>query len=230
MNNLKIFYSMAIIGTIACLLLLCSSCRENKSGLSDSDIEMLENSQPEFDKKNQRINYKDCLEKDIKANLSVQLNTQNYNTATLACMFTYYNYGGNIRLCNAMKDDDFVLGIGKIQYMQTVNKNDQISITNKFDDDKYGEWALVNFSTNNFSVDNVFLTPLAMKAYKNGLDENLIFVQFQADYKYMEVIFAGDNDETGVVHFCPHLIMQDDNAMSIDALEGGPGRFWHDIQ
>ena len=42
--------------------------------------------------------------------------------------------------------------------------------------------------------------------------------------------FAGDNDETGVVHFCPHLIMQDDNAMSIDALEGGPGRFWHDIQ
>lgn len=218
------------------LLVLCSlivtcliSCEKKNSWLSKEDLERLNKSQPEFDTDNQIIYYKTEMKYDIKGDIEIPFNVNNPNTFDLACLFSFFNYGEDIRLFNACGDDFFITGIGTIQYAYVLQGEDNINITSKQHNEKYGDWAFVNLTlgNNRFYVNDVYMTPLAMKAYKKGECDSFIFIQFVANEKYMNVIFYGGPKECIIVHKLPEYIFPDRPLCDIDGLINGPGRFWH---
>ena len=140
-----------------CILFISYSCKDNKHELTSEEEKMIEYSQPEYDSDNQCILFKDYMSNDIKENLDLQIDQGNHMTATLSCRFSFFNYGGAIRLSNAMKDDYYAVGIGSINAIKVLDKNDIISITDKRHDDKYGDWAFVNLTIGNAILHEVFL-------------------------------------------------------------------------
>lgn len=213
------------------LLLLCSiSCKNKDSSLSNEEIEMLNKLELEYDKNNHYIYYKELMEKDIRAEIDVPFNPNNPNEMLIACRFSFFNYGGDIRLFKGVRDDVFATSIGTIAYAKCLDNQDILFITNIFNDEKYGEWALGNVTITGITAFNVFITPLAMKAYKEKKNDALIFVQFFAADKFMNVLFVGDTKECLIVTKCQNDIIRDKNVFGINGLNDGPGRFWNQIQ
>ena len=59
-------------------------------------------------------------------------------------------------------------------------------------------------------------------------NENLIFVQFVQNNKYMNVVFKGGPKENIIVEYHSDVIQsKSDFEYNIDAPQSGPGQFWH---
>ena len=204
------------------------SCKDKKELFSKEDLEMLKKSEPEFDSERQCIYFKERRDYDINANIDVPFNINSPNDYNLACRLSFFNYGEDICLFNVCGDDLFITGVGTINYAYVLGKKDNIDIASKHHNEKYGDWALVNISYENNYVNNVFMTPLAMKAYKDGDDESYIFIQFVANDKYMNVLFYGGLIECKIIKYCPNVIIpRSDPSLNIDMPKSGPGQFWH---
>lgn len=215
---------------VFCILLTLSyqSCQDNKGKSVEFDSEWLDNTSPGFDSKRQTIIYRESMRYDIKGNIAVPYTVTNSVKFNFGCEFTFFNYGGDIRLFNGCNDDCFITGIGIIRYAYVLKKEDNIEIASKIHSEKYGEWALANLTIGNEYVPDVFMTPLAMKAYKTGDDDSFIFIQFVASNKHMNVLFYGGPRECLVVSECPNVIItHSDISYNIDTPISGPGQFWH---
>ena len=76
-------------------------------------------------------------------------------------------------------------------------------------------------------VNDVFMTPQAMKAYNSEETDSFIFVQLVAKDKFMNVLFYGGPEECLIVSNCPNRILQSTDSWNIDGPVTGPGQFWH---
>lgn len=209
------------------LSLSCQSCKDDKRKTVEYDSEWLDNTTPVFDSKRQTIIYRENMRYDIKGNIAVPYNITNSVNFSFGCEFTFFNYGEDIRLFNGCNDDCFITGIGTIRYACVLKKENNIEIVSKKHSEKYGDWAIVNFTIGNKYVTEVFMTPLAMKAYKEGDGDSFIFMQFVASNKHMNVIFYGGPRECLVVSGCPNVIItRSDISYDIDTPQSGPGQFW----
>lgn len=171
------------------------------------------------------INRKDRIWQDMILEHNIHEDGELYYCAN------FYNYGGSIKLYNGYRRDCFVL-LGDIQEMRPIKDLANIVITEVINDEKYGEYALVDWKNGNslggYSGDT-FMTPMAYNAYqtKSG-DDNLIFVRFLAEYehKYMSVIFKGGDFERIVIEKYP-------NSIGVGLFPGAghfdPGQFWHQL-
>jgi hypothetical protein len=212
------------------MLLCVSSCVQqgnDKEKETDTD-EFLKKSDPEFDSNRQVIYFKELRENDIQANLDFSFD-MNRNQINLGCMFTFYNYGGNIKLFNGYIDDSFVQTLGQINAILAIQNINEFTIGNRNTDEKYGDWAYVNVSNGMSTLTNIFMTPLALKAYDKGERDNFIFVNFSSDDKYMNVIFHGTNKESMIASKFQNTIISNSMGFNVNGPNTGPGIFWHEI-
>ena len=223
MKRINAYFVLGIL-----LPLCCLSCENSKEKTVEYNSERFDDTTPEFDSNRQSIIYKEYMSHDIKGNIAVPYTITNTINHKFCCEFSFFNYGEGIRLFNGCDDDTFITGIGTIRYAYVLKMEDNIEIASKRHNKKYGEWALANLNIGNESVTDVFMTPLAMKAYKNGDDNSFIFMQFAASNKHMNVLFYGGPQECIVVSNCPNVIItHSDISYDIDTPIGGPGQFWH---
>ena len=215
--------------TLFTLCLICNlSCNNKNEQYMDDIAERLKKTEPEYDSEQQSIIYRELMKYDIKGNIAVPININKSNLCDFLCEFSFFNYGDDIRLLNGYREDLFVTRLGTINYIRVLKKEDRIDFVSKAHNKKYGEWALVNIAIENYNIKDVFMTPLAMKAYKDGDDDSYIFIQFDACNKYMNVIFYGSPKDCIVINSCSEYILRNvDPICDFDALLNGPGTFWH---
>ena len=214
---------------VLCMLCWVStiSCTK-KSANNYNEPDWMSNTYPEYDQERQVIYFKEQLRQDIKGDIAVPLNINSPNHIDFACQFSFFNYGEEIRLFNGCDDDYFITGIGTINFAYVLKSEDNIEIVSKSHSEKYGDWALVNLTIGNTFVKDVFMTPLSMKAYKDGDDDSFIFLQFIASNKHMNVLFYGGPRECIIVGNCPNVILpRSEPSYNIDTPKSGPGQFWH---
>lgn len=184
--------------------------------------------QPEFDEERQVINFRQRLENDVKGEIAV---TYQHNKWGMAFQLSFFNYGDDIRLFNGYQADCFVPVVENINYAYALKGKHEISVTSEKHSDKYGDWALVNLITDNHLIQDVFMTPLAMKAYKAGKDSGYIFILFVANNKYMKVLCMGSSQEQVLVGECPQEILLQSSPYTSGLFSiSGEGPFWHQIQ
>lgn len=219
-----------IVSLALCVLFLTCfcSCENNKNEESEITMERMKKYNPEYDSERQVIYFKEKMEYDIKGDIAVPLNINSPKHMDFACQLSFYNYGEDIRLFNGCGDDFFIFGIGTINYAFVLKNEDQIIIESKMQNAKYGDWALISISFGNNILKDVFMTPLAMKAYKNGEDDCFIFIQFVGKNKYMNVLFYGGPKECLLIQNFPEVIVtHTEPTFNIDGPINGPGKFWH---
>lgn len=215
------------VGVLYVCLLVCTvACRDKFS--SDATPDWMKNTYPEYDEERQVIYFKEQLRKDILCKLDILADYPNMN---LVSSLSFFNYGGDICLCKTAHEDYFIESslIGILNYAYVLNSNDSIEITNIKHSDKYGDWAVINLTINNVFLRDVFMTPLAMKAYNEGDKGFFIFIQIVANNKHMNVLFVGEVLESIVVGDFPNFINrnQSEFSLNIDRPNDGPGQFWH---
>ena len=217
---MKNYFKIPILCMSLCLIHSCVGGKE--TDINDKAF-------PEYDSEKQVIYYKEQLNQDVKADIISSYDFSS-SMSVLLCQFSFFNYGDDIRLFNGCLDDIFVTGLGKINVVYALSNNDEISVENKSKNDKYGDWGIANVRMINgkYSFDNVYITPLSLKNLDDEKNENLIFVQFVQNNKYMNVVFKGGPKENIIVEYNSDVIQsKSDFEYNIDAPQSGPGQFWH---
>lgn len=213
MGKLKVFL------ILCAFTFCCFSCKnENDSTRIDGVIVY-----PEFDENNQSIIYKERVYYDIMRKWHI-ISDDNLNKE-LICNFSFYNYGGNIRISDGVPDDVFI-GFGKLSFMHEIVNNDILTITERYKDNKYGEWAMAEVSIGFNVVDEVFVSPLAMKAYDEGENTGLIFFQVVSGDKCLSAIYYGSTQDCIVLSDFSNRIWR---GVSPEGPITSPGRFWRNI-
>lgn len=219
----KVFqFAILLVISLACT----SSCKKQKSAYEEWHDNMF----PEFNKEKQQINFKKILRQDIVAEVAFPMDKNTYEF-DYACDFKYYNYGQEISLFKGYEDDFFISTIGRINYAYRIKDPSYIIIEKEDSNEKYGAWALASLNLGNYYFENIFMTPLSLRAYKSGIQDEFIFIQFVSKDKYMNVIFKGGAKELVLVDHLPERILAvPEIAQSVDGPINGPGQFWHQIQ
>lgn len=211
---------------ICYIALLCVySCIQDPNNESK---EFLKETDPEFNTERQVIYFKEMRENDIQANIDYTLDMKN-NKLSLGCSFTYYNYGGFIKLYEGSIDDYFMNDLGQLLGIVPLQQINNFRIDSRNTDEKYGDWALVSITEGLRTISNIFMTPLSLKAYDKGELENLYLFTFAINNKLLFVIFHGTNTETAIITQFPNSIISR-TSRSGDVLKSGPGMFWKDPQ
>lgn len=206
------------------------SCSENKQTASNKEFDFIKNTTTEYDSIRQIICYKEALKYDLKGEIFTQIKLDKPNEIIFACIPSFFNYGEDIRLFNGFIDDVFFSHLGTITGGFVLNNQVYINITEKKHNKKYGEWGYANIANGNSYVNNVFVTPLAMKAYNNKDYSSLVFIQLCKSNKYMNVIFYGEPNICLIISMNPNLIVTNSGySPSLDSVKGSPGRFWYDL-
>lgn len=201
-------------------LLLCFACNGDKTDPVPKWI------RPEFDTEHQSIIYKERLSYDVKSIIYVPSVLDNENR--LGCMFSFYNYGDDLCLWRGCDDDGFAR-VGKLAFIATLNLDkDDITIMETHTNDKYGEWAIANVYFDKYSFNDVFVSPLAMKAYKEGEIYQFVFFQLVGDSKYLNAIYYGSSSDCRIIDHYSHLIVNG-LTTNVDGPIKGPGPFWHEL-
>lgn len=205
--------------------LFCISCDNKK----EKNEEWLEKTLPEFDAEYKTIIFREARNHDIKGTIDVYYNTQKHDFV-FGCRFTYFNYGDDICLYNGYKNDCFVPFLGDLSFIHVLERKDKIDLMKKNHSEKYGDWALVNITMGEIFATNVFMTPLAMKAYKEGDNDGFIFAQFLGKEMYMNVLFYGGSDDCLVVSNYPQFIIPRHETEFVFGSPDNPGQFWHKME
>ena len=212
-------------------LLIIGGCSENKKNDNKVIVPEVNNereTEPEFNTDHQYIVYKEVRNYDIKGEIYVPMNINNPKKIDYACQLEIYNYGDDIKLYDGYIDDIFSAYLGTVNFAHSMKENDNITITRKNLNKKYGEWALADVTIQGTTVNDVFITPLAMKAYKRGNLYELNFIQLVNGTNYLNVILVGDPKTNLIISMRPDIIItQDHHTADITIPENGPGRFWH---
>ena len=216
---------------LLCVLNIACSSSDKKSPFTNKDGDDFvyddweSKTHPEFDSKRHVIYYKKELRQDIKIEMTPQINIKNPKRTDIIGRLWFYNYGENIRLTECANDDYFTTGIGAINFAYALKSEDAIYIDRKEHSEKYGDWAVVNLKIGANYINNVFMTPLAMNAYKTGNDNSYIFIQFVTNSSFMNVLFLAGPNEWLIVDQCPNVILADSEMSHCNA-PLGPGKFW----
>lgn len=208
------------------ILFITASC--NSKSTKEWYREWKEKAQPEYDCKNQVIYFKEELDHDIKVDIAPFLDVDNNGNFNFKCQLSYFNYGDEIKLYTGLIDDVFSPDVGDINFAYALEETDQIKIRKENISARYGEWYNVDLVLQGDYVTEVFMTPLAVKAYKKeGNTTSLIFIQFITKNNFMNVLFSGGPKESVIVSDFPNLLLtrcmqshsEEDNGVSL-------GRFW----
>jgi len=216
-----------IVSLALCVLVLTCfcSCENNKNEESDIIRERMKKYNPEYDSERQVIYFKEKMEYDIKSDVDVLLSTNNQPYLGIGCRFSFFNYGEDIRLFNGYGDDFFVTSIGAIKYAHVLDGCDEINFDVTYKNRKYGEWAISTISLSGNYLQNVFVTPLALKAFKNNIKDSFILIQFSAANKFMNVLFYGGPKECEIIKYYSQTIIPDNSISNLN----DRGRFWYEL-
>lgn len=225
------------------LLLFSTSC--NLFNKSDN---WYEKTQTEFDSERQLILYKDVCNYDLKVELTYAIfndkikqkneinslfGAEQEDLTDINYQFSVYNYGGSIKLCNAYIDDVFIRDFTNILHIQVIKPSDVISIRNTYNDEKYGDYGIANINDGQNLINNVFVTPLSLKAINNEEESGFILIIFYAEeiQKAMKVLFYTDKVICDLAEKYPSKILENTitGGLNLKSLKNGPGRFWFDV-
>jgi len=220
MKNSILLLTLCMLGVFC----ICS-CEDNKGLISQKDLERLKKSEPEFDSDLQVIYYKEEMKYDIKSDVDVLLSTNNQPYLGIGCRFSFFNYGEDIRLFNGCVDDSFVTSIGVLNYVHVLDGCDEINFDVTYKNRKYGEWAISTISLSGNYLQNVFVTPLALKAYKDNIKDSFILIQFSAANKFLNVLFYGGPKECDIIKYHPQTIIPDNSISNLN----DRGCFWYEL-
>lgn len=220
MKNSILLLTLCMLGVFC----ICS-CEDNKGLISQKDLERLKKSEPEFDSDLQVIYYKEEMKYDIKSDVDVLLSTNNQPYLGIGCRFSFFNYGEDIRLFNGCVDDSFVTSIGALNYVHVLDGCDEINFDVTYKNRKYGEWAISTISLSGNYLQNVFVTPLALKAYKDNIKDSFILIQFSAANKFLNVLFYGGPKECDIIKYHPQTIIPDNSISNLN----DRGCFWYEL-
>ena len=231
------------------LIFLCflPSCFTSCNLFNKSD-KWYEKTQTEFDSERQLILYKDVCNYDLKVELTYayfndkikQMNEINSlfgaeqeDLSDINYKFSVYNYGGSIKLCNAYIDDAFIQDFTDILHIQVIKPSDVISIRNTYNDEKYGDYSIANINDGKNIINDVFVTPLSLKAINNEEESGFILIIFYAEeiHKAMKVLFYTDRVICDLAEKYPLKILENTitGGLNLKSLKNGPGRFWFDV-
>lgn len=138
---------------------------------------------------------------------------------------TFFNYGGNIRLFQGCADNGFVYGIGTVKVAYPISSKEEISMRQVQENVTYGSWAYASANLGNFTVDNVFVTPLAYKAYEDGNVDDLMLVVLESSKRYLVAIFNAEPTVHLLAHHNVNAIYPDSDVINIEVVNN-PGIFW----
>lgn len=139
-------------------------------------------------------------------------------------ILTFFNYGDGISLFQGYDDNIFVNGIGTVKAVCSISTKEQISLGQVQENETYGSWAYASADLGNYIVDDVFVTPLAYKAYEDGKADKLMLVVLESTKRYLVAIFKADPS----VHLLAHngnAIYTDRDVINIEGINE-PGIFW----
>ena len=200
-------------------LLFCFACNGDKKDLVPEWI------RPEFDVEHQNIIYKERLFYDVKSIIYVPSILD--KETRLGCMFSFYNYGDDLCLWQGGGDDMFIR-VGKLAFITTIDLSEaDITIMETCTNDKYGEWAIANVHFDKYSFSDVFISPLAMKAYNEGENYQFVLFQLVGDSKYLNAIYYASPNDCEIINRYSHLIVNG-LTTNVDGPINGPGPFWHE--
>ena len=231
------------------VLLACSlSFFFTSCNLFNKSDKWYEKTQTEFDSERQLILYKDVSNYDLKVELTYavfndkikQMNEINSlfgaeqeDLSDINYQFSFYNYGGSIKLCNAYIDDAFIQDFTDILHIQVIKPSDVISIRNTYNDEKYGDYGIANINDGQNIINDVFVTPLSLKAINHEEKSGFILVVFYAEeiQKAMKVLFYTDRVICDLAEKYPSKILENTitGGLNLKSLKNGPGRFWFDV-
>lgn len=217
-----------IILTCFSALFCVFSCKNQEKELNKEMNELLKNTDPEFSTKEKAIFFKELRNNDIQANVDFTIDKR--GAMQMGCSFSFFNYGGDISLFKGYIDDGYVNTLGTIVGSAVIEDAESIQINNRYHNDKYGDWAIVSIETGLNGINDIFLTPLALKELEEGDKENLILVVFADNdgQKIMKVIFHGTHVESLIIDKFVNNIVNNSSGFSMSGLITGPGQFWKD--
>lgn len=220
-------YINVVLFTLLVLFSICmGSCKDELA--KKEVLEWLKKSQPEYDRERQVIYYKEELDHDIRVEVAPFLYIN--GNLDFYCQLSFFNYGDDLRLYNKFVDDIFSPDIGDINCVYLLNDNDNIQINHIMHNEKYGDWSIVNLEANDNFISDVFMTPLAMKAYKEKDLGSFIFIQFITQKNYMNVLFYGGPTECMIIdHYSKLIRTESFLSHSADEEGSGSGKFWKSI-
>lgn len=167
---LNIILSFCVFLTFSFSIIGCK-----KDIISRENLESeIKRSYPEYDRLSQCIYYKERTEFDVRPVIKTLLVEENDSVNTkMTFGLEFFNYGERIRLCKRCTEDIFI-PLGKIHGAYNLSDRNDITIIENEEDMKYGTWGYVNLVLFNQIIEDVFITPLAMKAYNNRKANELI--------------------------------------------------------
>jgi len=218
-----------ILFTLFCSIVMLSSCNsENADNEVTKEIARLKKEKKEdsyyrvhetsvYDPEYGFINRKDRLWQDMFLDPGIGRNGLSFSAY-------FYNYGDSIKLFNGCRNDCFI-PLGHIQVMLHIDDMHSLRFNRIIEDEKYGLYAIVDWEIGNITLYDIYMTPMAYQAYRTRSgDDNLIFVQFVGDNKFMNVIFRGD-------YFAKEMVENHSDEISDNLFAGaensGQGQFWH---
>ena len=225
---------LCLLSIIAVLL---TSCNQGKRPIDNSTESIfstesvnstkrwLERVSTEFDIDNQLIIDKQVCSYDLKLSIHPAFfNDANRDVHGVNYALNFYNYGSDIKLCDNLIDDAFIDVYTSVNVLYHLKLTDNITILKRDTNAKYGDWAIVKITSGNTVTGEIFMTPLALKAYNNDRKDDLIYIQFYAakNNKGMNVLFNADDMVSFVVDNHQSTIIRN----SLTSPDEGEGRFW----
>lgn len=196
---------------------------------SEKENDVYERLTPEYDVEYKSIIDKELLKYDMKSVIDAPL--KDNGKIDFACYFKFFNYGGDITLFNGGGDGWFVC-VGEIKYIEILDEDrDNVMFEGRYQNDKYGEWALADATIKGHSFKNVFVSPLAINAYNEGKTDCFVFVQLFSGNKYfLNAIYYCSPLDNIIISYCrDRIITCPDASLWAEGPTNGPGRFWQTI-
>lgn len=224
--TVPLFHTLLLLSGVFLVLTFMPSCKRDLYALSEEDQERLSKGDPEYDTERQVIYDTKQIDYDVKAIAYPFWNKKKDFDYSLGIRLHFFNYGDDIRLFNGLTDDCFCEN-STINDAVNIDNNMKIIIEKEVYNKKYGNWALVRINAGDVCGHNIFMTPLALKDFKNNKTSSLIFVQFVTLTHFMNAIFKGGPDEVIIINNLKKFIIPESEICSYG--NNYPGRFWHKI-
>lgn len=129
---------------------------------------------------------------------------ENYDIKPIPCIsrgslnlsynFKFYNYNGDLQINNMVRPNVYADGISS-EIILSIVKKDDVQDFIYFYSEEYGKWGNATVLVGNTFVNDVIITPLAVKHLTNPNNGGcLVFVRFEQKFgrEYKDYLFCGD--------------------------------------
>lgn len=111
----------------------------------------------------------------------------------------FYNYGGDVILTSHARRDRFLI-LGSIEEIKIVDDVNKLKFKYIIENEKYGQSAIIDWETENDTIKNIYMTPMALHKFKNVYDDER-FVYIRSSVRYDEGDFPFCYKDVNVIFY-----------------------------